>query len=191
MAAEDLRRTRLRGLTKLLAGIGLVLLAIPFATSVLPPRDASSDRSSPWDIRHALDKLAVGGILRLDSPAGPVWVLRRSPEQVRALAESLESLRDPDSTHSRQPGAARNAWRSLDPEFFVFVPRETRRQCQVRDARATARWPAGFDEACEGARFDLAGRIFDDSGHPGQHNLPVPPHHYPEPGHLQLLPPGS
>lgn len=189
MRGEDLRRARLRGLTKLLAGIGLVLLTIPFLLSVLPSRDTSSGHASPWDAHHDLGGLAVGELLRLDGPGGPVWVLRRSPEQAQALVLPPAPLRDPDSEHSRQPAAARTAWRSLDPEFFVFVPRETLRQCQVRSAVATARWPAGFDEACERARFDLAGRIFHDSGHPGQHNLTVPPHRYPAPGRLQLLPP--
>jgi ubiquinol-cytochrome c reductase iron-sulfur subunit len=189
MTGGGLRRARLRGLTKLLVGIGLAVLAIPFIASVLPPPDAGNDRPTPWDTRHDLSALGVGDVLRLNGPGDPVWVLRRSPQQVRALALRRESLRDPDSEHSRQPEAARTPWRSLDPEFFVFVPRETRRRCQVRSAAATSRWPAGFDEACEGARFDRAGRIFLDSGHPEQRNLSVPPHRFDAPGQLRLLPP--
>lgn len=187
MGGDNPRRARLRGLTKLLLGIGLILLAIPFIASVLPP--ATTPRPSPWDATHDLSRLAQGDILRLDGASGPVWVLRRSREDLRELEALGPHLRDPDSEQSRQFSAARTPWRSLDPEFFVFVPRETRRGCQVREAVATARWPAGFDEACEGARFDRAGRIFHDSGHPEQGNLTVPPHHYPAPGRLQLLPP--
>lgn len=188
-AGDNLRRARLRGLTKLLLGIGLVLLAIPFIASVLPPSTGPGTRPTPWDRTHDLTTLAAGDILRLDGPTGPVWVLRRGKEDLRELEALGPRLRDPDSRQSRQPAAARTPWRSLDPEFFVFVPRETRRACQVREAVATARWPAGLDEACEGARFDRAGRIFSDSGHPEQENLTVPPHRYPAPGQLQLLPP--
>ena len=191
MSDEDLHRTRLRGLTKLLLGIGLLLLAIPFIASVLPPPTASSSRPSPWATSHDLGGLAAGEILRLEVPGGTVWVLRRSAEDLQALARHREALRDPDSEHSRQPATARTAWRSLDPEFFVFVPLETGRRCQVRSATASSRWPAGFDEACEGARFDRAGRIFRDSGHPEQRNLTVPPHRFATPGRLQLLPPSD
>lgn len=187
---DNPRRARLRGLTKLLVGIGLLLLAIPFIASVLPPVSNPGARPSPWDVTHDLSRLVDGEILRLAGPSGPVWVLRRSAEDLRELEASEPRLRDPDSERSRQPDAARTPWRSLEAEFFVFVPRETRRGCQVREAVATARWPAGFDEACEGARFDRAGRIFSDSGHPEQLNLSVPPHRYPAPGQLQLLPPG-
>ncbi len=190
MATDNPRRARLRGLTKLLVGLGLLLLAIPFIASVLPPASSPGARPSPWDITHDLSSLAEGEILRLVGPSGPVWIQRRSTEDLRELEASGARLRDPDSEHSRQPGAARTPWRSLEPEFFVFVPRETRRGCQVREAVATARWPRGFDEACEGGRYDRAGRIFSDSGHPEQENLTVPPHRYPAPGQLQLLPPG-
>lgn len=189
MAPDSPRRARLRGLTKLLVLMGLVSLAIPFIASVLPPPAGTGTGPSPWDITHDLTQLAQGELLRLDSPAGPVWVLRRGAEDLQALAALEPGLRDPASSRSRQPADARTPWRSLDPEFFVFIPRETRRGCQVRTAVATARWPAGFDEACEGARFDRAGRIFTDSGHPGQENLTVPPHRYTAPGRLQLLPP--
>jgi Rieske Fe-S protein len=189
MSDGNLRRTRLRGLTKLLLGVGLLLLAIPFIASVLPPQTASSGRTSPWETHHDLTGLAVGEILRLEMPTGPVWVLRRGAEDLQALDHPPERLRDPESRHSHQPAAAETAWRSLVPEFFVFVPLETLRRCQVRSAAATSRWPAGFDEACEGARFDRAGRIFHASGHPDQRNLSVPPHRFEAPGQLRLLPP--
>ena len=189
MARENPRRIRLRAITKLLLVFGLLLLAIPFVTSIPLFPGGDTGRAAPWERLHDVRGLAPGELLRLEGPAGTVWVLRRDPEQVTALVAQPGNLRDPDSEDSEQPGAARNPWRGLDPEFFVFIPRETRRQCQVRPAVATARWPAGFDEACEGARFDLSGRIFKDTGHPEQRNLTVPPHHFPAPGQLQLLPP--
>ncbi len=183
------RRARLRGLTKLLFGIGLFLLAIPFIRSVLPPASLTETHPSPWEITVELATLPEGEFRILDWPGGPVWVLHRSPQQVAALRNPQTALQDPDSLHSRQPAAARNPYRSLQPEYFVFVGQETRRRCAIRHASATSRWPEGFDEACEGARFDLAGRILAGTGHPAQHNLTVPPYRYTAPGQIRLQQP--
>jgi ubiquinol-cytochrome c reductase iron-sulfur subunit len=188
-AADERRRVRLRGLTKLLFGIGLVLLAIPFLRSLQLPDETGTSRTSPWELSVDLTGLAEGEYRVLDWPGGQVGILHRSPQQLAALMQSTTPLQDPDSRHSRQPEAARNAHRSLQPEYFVFLARETLRQCAVRHAAASSRWPEGFDEACEGARFDLAGRIFAGSGHPDQRNLTVPPYRFIAPLRIRLQQP--
>ena len=186
--ANEARLTRLRGLTKALFALGLVLLCVPFIASLMPA-DADRQNNSPWEIEIALSTIPAGEIERLQWPGGPVWVLHRSPAQLAALAANQWPLADPDSQHSRQPQAARNPWRSLRKRYFVFIPLETSRNCSVRPAVASARGPEGFDEACEGARFDLAGRILAGTGGKGQENLPVPSHRYVAPERIRLMAP--
>jgi ubiquinol-cytochrome c reductase iron-sulfur subunit len=150
VATDNPRRARLRGLTKLLVGVGLLLLTIPFIASVLPPASSPGARPSPWDLTHDLSRLAEGEILRLAGHPVRFGYCGAVQKTCGNWRHRNRACATPTRQHSRQPAAARTPWRSLDPEFFVFVPRETRRGCQVREAVATARWPAGFDEACEG-----------------------------------------
>ena len=62
----------------------------------------------------------------------------------------------------------------MNEQFFVFIPQENKRRCQVRledDSIKTL-----FTEPCFGARYDAAGHIFENSGHNEQQNLAVPEH---------------
>ncbi len=187
-ANDKLRRSRLRGLAKLLFAMGLVFLAIPFVSSLIPGDPNPSGPSSPWQPLVDLSGLAPGDEMTIPWPGGPVRVLHRTSAQLAALQAQGQPLQDPDSHQSQQPAAARNPWRSIHPAYFVYLALENSRNCSIRSASATHRWPEGFDEACEGARFDLAGRLFTGTGSTAQRNLTVPPHQFTKETQLQLLP---
>jgi ubiquinol-cytochrome c reductase iron-sulfur subunit len=147
------------------------------------------DAANPWYVEVDLSRLVPGQLQSVPWPGGEVWIYARTQREMQMLQTAeIERLRDPDSRHSQQPAAASNAYRSLKPDYFVFLPRETRRGCQIQQIELQA-GINGYTEACYGARFDNAGRILKDSGQPDQHNLTVPPHEFVATNTLRLLPP--
>lgn len=182
------RRLYLRVALKILLLTGLGLAAIPFFAS-LRHADSSLDAPrNPWMVEVDLSDLGVGQMRAVPWPGGEVWIYRRTRQEIQHLqTTTMDTLRDPASQHSDQPTAAKNAYRSLKPDYFVFIPRETRRGCQIQQIELPAGM-TGYSEACYGARFDNAGRIFRHSGQPEQHNLTIPPHEFSGPTRIRLLP---
>ena len=111
-----------------------------------------------------------------------MFVLRRTPEMIDALARHDELLADPLSQRSEQPEAERNALRSSRPDLVVMEAVCTHLGC-IPTFRPTpgspdlgARWPGGFYCPCHGSKFDLAGRVFKNV--PAPTNLTVPPYRF-------------
>ena len=111
--------------------------------------------------------------------------LRRTPQQLEALAKLDPQLADPKSARTQYPTPeyARNAHRSIKPEFFVGVGICTHLGCSPGDKLAAGPqpslpddWAGGFLCACHGSTFDMAGRVFKNK--PAPDNLEVPPHMY-------------
>ncbi len=114
----------------------------------------------------------------------PVFVVRRTAAGVAKLKDPvlLARLSDPDSTVMQQPDYARNATRSVNPEFGVYVGVCTHLGC-IPNLFATPDptnpapdWPGGYFCPCHGSKYDLAGRVF--KGVPAPYNLPAPPYHF-------------
>jgi ubiquinol-cytochrome c reductase iron-sulfur subunit len=116
----------------------------------------------------------------------PVWIIRRTPEQVAALTKNDPLLADPKS--ERKPGEltpeyARNEGRSRKPEVFVAVGICTHLGCSPSDKFVAGpqpslpdSWQGGFLCPCHGSTFDLAGRVFKNK--PAPDNLEIPPYMY-------------
>lgn len=107
----------------------------------------------------------------MDWNGRPVWILRRTAEEIAALAERESELIDPDSGHSLQPEGCRNRHRSLHPDVFVAIGLYTHQGCtpQLREgfgARGVFLCP------CHTSSFDLAGRVFRSG--PAPANLVIP-----------------
>ncbi len=182
------RRLYLKVALKLLLLAGLGLASIPFIASLHHRDTGTREAVNPWYVEVDLAPLVPGQWQSVAWPGGEVWIYARTPREIAALQTTDPSrLRDPDSRQSQQPAAARNAHRSLRPEYFIVIPRETRRGCQVQQVQLEAEIN-GYTEACYGARFDNAGRIFVTSGQAEQRNLTVPPHEYLSDSRLRLLP---
>ena len=184
------RRLYLKVTLKLLLLLGLGLAAIPFITSLHHSDNDGQSAANPWYVEVDVSRLVPGQWQSVPWPGGEVWIYARTQREIQALQTAdTDRLRDPDSRHSQQPVAASNAYRSLQPDYFVFLPRETLRGCQIQQIELQM-GINGYSEACYGARFDNAGRIFKDSGQPEQHNLTVPPHEFIGVDRLRLLPVG-
>lgn len=188
---SNARRLYLRVTLKLLILVGLGLAAIPFIASLQHAGDDTGDASNPWFVEVDLSRLAEGQVLSVPWPGGEVWIHRRTRQDIQYLHEiARDSLQDPASSQSDQPDILRTGFRSFRPEYFVFLPRETLRGCQVQQIELQA-GITGYSEACYGARFDSAGRILKGSGQVDQHNLSIPPHEFSGPTSLRLLPPAK
>lgn len=114
--------------------------------------------------------LPTGKLLTVAWQGSPVWVLRRSPDELASLAAGDGDLADPDSQASLQPPYARNAHRSLRPELFVAIGLCTHQGC------VPARQGGQFLCPCHASRYDLAGRVFRSG--PAPANLTVPAYRF-------------
>ena len=116
----------------------------------------------------------------------PVWILHRTPEQLAALPKLDSQLADPNSERKpaeQAPAYARNATRSIKPEYLVAVGICTHLGCSPSDKFQAGPqpslpddWQGGFFCPCHGSTFDLAGRVYKNK--PAPDNLEVPPHVY-------------
>jgi ubiquinol-cytochrome c reductase iron-sulfur subunit len=163
--------------------VGGVATAIPFVSSFQPSERAKA--------AGAAVEVDIGGIqpgekLTVEWRGKPVWIVRRTPEQVAALSGIDGELADPKSQRNPSeltPEYARNEARSIKPEFFVGVGICSHLGCSPSDKFQAGPqpslpddWKGGFLCPCHGSTFDLAGRVFKNK--PAPDNLEVPPHMY-------------
>jgi len=176
------RRNFLIGATSVVGSAGVVGVAVPFLGSWNPSAKALA-AGAP--IKIDISRLAPGEIIG-PIPAWrdkPVFVVKRSEEQLARLNSQNDRLADPDSDEiAQQPLYAKNETRSIRPEVLVLVGICTHLSCSPKFRPAIApqefdaEWVGGFYCPCHGSKFDLAGRVY--SGVPAPTNLPVPPHYY-------------
>jgi len=176
------RRNFLIGATSVVGSAGVVGVAVPFLGSWNPSAKALA-AGAP--IKIDISRLAPGEIIG-PIPAWrdkPVFVVKRSEEQLAKLNSQNDRLADPDSDEiAQQPQYAKNETRSIRPEVLVLVGICTHLSCSPKFRPAIApqefdaEWVGGFYCPCHGSKFDLAGRVY--SGVPAPTNLPVPPHYY-------------
>jgi ubiquinol-cytochrome c reductase iron-sulfur subunit len=163
--------------------VGGVAAAVPFVASFEPSERA---RAAGAPVEADISGLKVGEQLTVEWRGKPVWIVRRSPEQVASLPKHDAELADPKSERKPDeltPEYARNENRSRKPEYLVVVGICTHLGCSPTDKfqagpqpSLPADWPGGFLCPCHGSTFDLAGRVFKNK--PAPDNLEVPPHMY-------------
>jgi ubiquinol-cytochrome c reductase iron-sulfur subunit len=166
------------------AGVaGGVAVAVPFGSSFMPSERAKA-AGAPVEVD--ISALKPGEKVVVEWRGKPVWVIRRTPEQLAALEGLAGKLADPNS--KRKPGEvtpayAQNPYRSIKPEYLVVVGICSHLGCSPTDKFTTGPqaslpddWTGGFLCPCHGSTFDLAGRVFKNK--PAPDNLEVPPHKY-------------
>lgn len=163
--------------------VGAVAAAVPFVSTFQPSERA---RAAGAAVEVDIGSLAPGQKLTVEWRGNPVWIVRRTAEQIAELPKNDAALADPQS--KRDPDAltppyARNEGRSIKPEFLVVVGICSHLGCSPTDRFATGaqpslpdNWPGGFLCPCHGSTFDMAGRVYKDK--PAPDNLRVPPHMY-------------
>lgn len=190
------RRLLLTRLLKLLALCGVGFAAYPFLASLLPDTNITEQRQARWERDIDLSGMQPGELMIVDHwPGGPVAVYRRTQHELDGLSHNVAQLHDPDSAHSRQPDLLRRATRAQRDDYFVFVPLDTDRGCQIRyippnkQPKPDIDWYGGFSEPCTGSLYDTAGRIYRDYRTERQKNLSVPQYRSIGPQQLQLTGP--
>jgi ubiquinol-cytochrome c reductase iron-sulfur subunit len=181
-AVDQGRRTWL-AITCGAGAVGGAAVAVPFVSSFAPSERA---RAAGAPVQVDISAIKPGEKLTVEWRGKPVWIVRRTAEQVAALPKIDAQLADPDSKRKPDeltPAYARNAARSIKPEYFVGVGICSHLGCSPSDRFATGAqpslpddWAGGFLCPCHGSTFDLAGRVFKNK--PAPDNLEVPPHMY-------------
>jgi ubiquinol-cytochrome c reductase iron-sulfur subunit len=182
MSQNEVDRSKRRFLiaaTTAVGGVAAVATVIPFVASMLPSQRAKAG-GAPVEVD--ISKIEPGMILNVEWRGKPVWIVNRTKDMLDLLAKHDDKLVDPKSEVMQQPEYAKNATRSIKPEFLVVVGVCTHLGCsptfrkEVGPADLGADWPGGFFCPCHGSKFDLAARVFQ--GVPAPTNLVIPPHKY-------------
>ena len=160
---------------------GAVALATPFVSSFSPSEKAKAAGAA---VEVDIAALKPGEKMTVEWRGKPVWVVRRTPEMLAGLKVVEAELLDPNSENeAQQPSYAKNATRSIKPEYLVLTGICTHLGCSPTDKLAPGPqpslpddWKGGFLCPCHGSTFDLAGRVFKNK--PAPDNLEVPAHMY-------------
>jgi ubiquinol-cytochrome c reductase iron-sulfur subunit len=163
--------------------VGAGFVAVPFISTFEPSERA---RAAGAPVEVDISGLNQGEKLTVEWRGQPVWILKRTPQQVAELPKLDPLLADPKSQRNADeltPPYARNEQRSIKPEVLVVVGICTHLGCSPTDRFAAGPqpslpndWPGGFLCPCHGSTFDMAGRVYKDK--PAPDNLRVPPHMY-------------
>ncbi|MDO8440193.1 MAG: ubiquinol-cytochrome c reductase iron-sulfur subunit [Polaromonas sp.] len=164
-------------------GAGVAAVAVPFVSSFQPSERAKAAGAA---VEVDISAIKLGEKLTVEWRGKPVWIVRRTPEQLAGLPTLDPLLADPKSERKPDeltPEYARNEGRSIKPEFFVGVGICSHLGCSPIDKFQPGAqpslpddWAGGFLCPCHGSTFDLAGRVYKNK--PAPDNLEVPPHMY-------------
>ena len=162
--------------------VGAGFTAVPFVGSFLPSERA---RAAGAPVEADISELKPGEKMTVEWRGKPVWIVRRTPEQLASLPKLDNQMADPKSERKAYPVPeyANNEARSIKPEYLVVVGICSHLGCSPTDKFQTGAqpslpddWAGGFLCPCHGSTFDMAGRVYKNK--PAPDNLEVPPHMY-------------
>ena len=179
--ADPSRRTWI-AITCGAGAVGGVAVAVPFVSTFTPSERA---KAAGAPVQVDISAIKPGEKLTVEWRGKPVWIVRRTPEQLESLKQTESQVADPTSERKAYPTPdyAKNQYRSIKPEVFIGVGICSHLGCSPSDKFATGAqpslpddWAGGFLCPCHGSTFDMAGRVFKNK--PAPDNLEVPPHMY-------------
>jgi ubiquinol-cytochrome c reductase iron-sulfur subunit len=163
--------------------VGGAAVAVPFVASFAPSERA---KAAGAPVQADISALRPGEKMTVEWRGKPVWIVRRTEEQVAGLDKLDSQLADPFSKRNPDeltPEYARNVPRSIKPEVLVCVGICSHLGCSPVDRFTPGAqpslpddWAGGFLCPCHGSTFDMAGRVFKNK--PAPDNLEVPRHMY-------------
>ena len=162
--------------------VGGVATAIPFVSTFQPSEKAKAAGAA---VEVDISTLKPGEKVTVEWRGKPVWIMRRTEEQLATLEKVEGQLADPNSDRKAYPTPeyAKNRHRSIKPEVFVGVGICSHLGCSPSDKLQPGPqpslpddWQGGFLCPCHGSTFDMAGRVFKNK--PAPDNLEIPPHYY-------------
>ena len=168
--------------TSCAGAVGGVAAAVPFVSTFAPSERAKAAGAA---VEVDVSVLQPGEKLTVEWRGKPVWIVRRTPEQLKALKALDAKLADPASDRKAYPipEYAKNGPRAIKEEYLVVIGVCTHLGCSPSDKFASGPqpslpddWVGGFLCPCHGSMFDMAGRVFKNK--PAPDNLEVPPHMY-------------
>jgi ubiquinol-cytochrome c reductase iron-sulfur subunit len=181
-AVDTSKRTWLIA-TTCAGAVGGAATAVPFVSTFQPSERAKAAGAA---VEVDISSLKPGEKLTVEWRGKPVWIIKRTPEQLESLKKTEGQLADPESKRNPSdltPAYARNQGRSIKPELFVGVGICSHLGCSPSDKFQMGAqpslpddWQGGFLCPCHGSTFDMAGRVFKNK--PAPDNLEVPPHMY-------------
>ena len=161
--------------------IGGVAVAVPFVSTFSPSERAKAAGAA---VEADISGLKPGEKMTVEWRGKPVWIVRRTKEQLAELPKLDPQLADPKSLRKPDeltPEYARNEYRSIKPEYLVAVGICSHLGCSpIQKFQPGAQpslpddWQGGFLCPCHGSTFDMAGRVYKNK--PAPDNLEVPPY---------------
>jgi ubiquinol-cytochrome c reductase iron-sulfur subunit len=173
------RRRFLTATTSVVGAVGVVAAVVPFIKSWEPSARA---KAAGAPVTADIGKIEMGQKVDYAWRGLPVFVVRRTKEQLAVLPTLAPRLVDPNSEVGQQPDYIKGPDRAIKPEWLVVIGICTHLGCvpeffpQIKPEPFDPNWKGGFFCPCHKSRYDIAGRVFD--GVPAPANLQVPPYHF-------------
>ena len=162
--------------------VGAGFVAVPFVSSLQPSEKAKAAGAA---VEVDISALKPGEKVTVEWRGKPVWIMKRTPEQLASLKKTDSQVADPNSDRTAYPTPdyAKNEFRSRKPDVWVGVGICSHLGCSPSDKLQPGPqpslpddWQGGFLCPCHGSTFDVAGSVFKNK--PAPDNLEVPPHMY-------------
>jgi ubiquinol-cytochrome c reductase iron-sulfur subunit len=100
--------------------VGGAFVAVPFVSTFQPSEKAKAAGAA---VEVDISALKPGEKVTVEWRGKPVWIMKRTPEQLAGLTKLDPQLADPKSDREAYPTPdyAKNTHRSIKPEVFVGV----------------------------------------------------------------------
>jgi len=162
-------RLRLRVAIKAMMLVATLVVLYVFGAAFFTPERRES---SPDAMSVGVSQLKSGDTIKVNWDGRPILIHRRTEEEIQWLSQPQGGLADAVSDRSSQPAWAQNAYRSRTPEWFVALAVRENKACTLE--ADDERPEGGYISACDGVRFDSAGRVFAGQSDKTVNNLRVP-----------------
>jgi len=148
------RRDFLLKATYVVGGAGVATASLPFVASMNPSAELLAKANTEVD----LSGIPVGGMHTVAWQGKPVFILHRTPEEIKAMEVSNGGLSpEPDSERVKKP------------EWLVVIGVCTHMGCVPNKESP------GWTCHCHGSQYDDSGRVLRG---PAPNNLEVPPYRF-------------